>query len=344
MARLLIQQNLVKLFIILFVILLISAAEICPQTIAQTDSSYNKHFEWDYKGQHWTWNLSIPVEVYSSYKAVPVSNRTQNGPSGYGFCTTTEDTYVQSLAKELNNTSNQLNYGAFDKVSFILAFVQSLPYTSDSVTTGHDEYPRFPIETLVDDGGDCEDSAILFASLTLIMGFDTVYINPPGHYAVGILGDNLRGTYWTYPEGSNQTYYYCETTGNGFMIGELPTHFLGQSVNIYSINESKQFIPPVSQTILYPDSTDSMVTLPKTTVQPTPVSTSTIPTVSQPSSEPFLTPISINVVYDNPLLYILGLLSMIIIIGYTIVSVKPKIKQKKTTISIEKAAQLKQVD
>jgi len=27
-------------------------------------------------------------------------------------------------------------------VSFVMAFVQSLPYTSDSVTTGYNEYPR----------------------------------------------------------------------------------------------------------------------------------------------------------------------------------------------------------
>ena len=99
----------------------------------------------------------------------------------------------------MNDTTTQLGYNSFDQVSFVLAFVQSLPYTSDSVTTGHDEYPRFPIETLVDDGGDCEDTSILFATLTLIMGYGTVYINPPDHYAVGILGNNLNGTYWTYP-------------------------------------------------------------------------------------------------------------------------------------------------
>jgi hypothetical protein len=324
MAKASMKQASTKLSIILCLILIASAAEIYPQKAsAETDSFYNKHFEWNYKGQHWTWNLSIPLQLCDTYKAVPVSTRTQDGPAGYGFCTTTLDTYVQNLAKELNDTSNQLGYGAFDKVSFTLAFVQGLPYTSDLVTTGHDEYPRFPIETLVDDGGDCEDTSILFATLALIMGFSTVYINPPSHYAVGILGNNLRGTYWTYPEGSNQTYYYCETTGNNYMIGELPLQFQGQSANIYPINESKQFIPQLtSQTIFSSNPANSTVTLSKSNPQPTPESTCAPPGVSQPTGEPLLPPLSINIVYDNPLLYVIGLFSAAVMVGFAFVSRK----------------------
>ena len=124
-----------------------------------------------------------------------------------------------------------------------MAFVQSIPYTSDLKTTGYDEYPRFPIETLVDNGGDCDCKSILFATLTIILGFQAVFINPPEHMAVGILGNNFKGTFWVYPEGPNQTYYYSETTESGFMIGELPFQYTGQNVNIYSIDASKQFVP-----------------------------------------------------------------------------------------------------
>jgi hypothetical protein len=315
------KQSFAKSLILVCLILIVSAAEICPgRSVAQTEGYYDTYFEWNYDGQHWTWNLSIPVQLYNTYKAVPLSERTQGGPAGYGFCTTTEDAYVQSLAKELNDTSNELGYGAFDKASFTLAFVQSLPYTSDSVTTGHDEYPRFPIETLVDNGGDCENSSILFATLSLIMGFGTVYINPPSHYAVGISGHNLRGTYWTYPEGSNHTYYYCETTGNNFMIGQLPYEFHGKSASIYSINASKQFIPNFLQPMIQPNS-DPRTALPTNSHQ-APIATPTIAPISQPSSEPFLPPLSVNIVYDNPLLYVLGLFTIIIAVGSTIGSIK----------------------
>lgn len=326
MGRLLLKQKPVRLLIILTLALIITVPLVLSQTaIAQTNGNYDKSFAWDYKGKHWTWNLTIPQDLYDAYKSVPVSTRTSDGPAGYGFCTTTRDSYIQSLANELNNTANRLGYDAFDKVSFVLAFVQSLPYTSDSVTTGHDEYPRFPIETLVDDGGDCEDTAILFATLTLIMGYGTLYINPPNHYAVGILGNDLQGTYWTYPEGSNKTYYYCETTGNGFTIGQLPDEFQGQSAYLYTIDEGKQYVPVV-------------VSLPTAEPTPTgaPVTTSTGPTsqpapthagatdIPGPSAQPPL-PLSFNLISENPLLFVVIAFAVVISIVLAMWSVrKPK--------------------
>jgi hypothetical protein len=309
------KQKRTKLLVILTLAIIISVPMILPyKAAAQTDGYFNKSFAWDYNGKHWTWNLSIPQNLYEDYKLVPVSTRTRDGPAGYGFCTTTKDSYVQILAQKLNDTTNQLGYNSFDKVSFVLAFVQSLPYTSDSVTSGHDEYPRFPIETLVDDGGDCEDTSILFATLTLIMGYGTVYINPPDHYAVGILGNNLHGTYWTYPTGSNKTYYYCETTGDNFKIGQLPDEFQLKSAYIYEINENKQYVsnieltPPIEPTPL-PTDAGSIITQPTPTKQPNPTA-STSPSITQPSIQPVL-PLSFNLISENPIFFVIIMIAII---------------------------------
>jgi hypothetical protein len=328
MGKLSLKQKPIRFSIILLLALIIcSPVVFSHQAAAQTNGYYNKSYAWDYNGKHWTWNLSIPQNLYDAYKAVPVSTRTRDGPAGYGFCTTTQDSYIQSLAKGLNDSATQQKYSSYDQVSFVLAFVQSLPYTSDSVTTGHDEYPRFPIETLVDDGGDCEDSSILFATLTLIMGYGTVYINPPNHYAVGILGDNLHGTYWTYPKDSNKTYYYCETTGDGFKIGQLPDEFQGQSAYIYTIDETRQFVPdvvvlPTSE----PSPTDSPVTTlptPVQALQPTPTDSAS-PTITQPSVQPVL-PLSFNLISENPLLFIIIAFAIVVSITLAVWSVrKPK--------------------
>ena len=325
MGGLSLKQKPIKLIVILFLALIVFVSLIFPlKALAQTDDYYDKSYAWDYKGQHWTWNLSIPVNLYDAYKSVSLSERTRDGPGGYGFCTTTKDPYVLSLAKELNDTAKRLEYNSFDTISFVLSFVQSLPYTSDSVTTGHDEYPRFPIETLVDDGGDCEDTSILFATLTLIMGYGTVYINPPNHYAVGILGNNLHGSYWTYPEGSNKTYYYCETTGDNFMIGQLPEEFNEQSAYIYPIDESNQYIPPIAVAPpITPSPTGSPVTLPNQTAQPTP-NDSASPTIPGPIVEPVL-PLSFNLISDNPLFFALIMFAIVVSIGIAVWSVrKPK--------------------
>jgi hypothetical protein len=309
----------VRLLIIFTLALIISLPIIHPleMVTAQTkDQSqyYNKNFAWDYNGNHWTWNLSIPKALYEAYRAVPDSTRTRNGPTGYDFLVTTNDYYVKLLADKLNETTTKLGYSSFDKVSFVLAFVQSLPYTSDSVTTGHDEYPRFPIETLVDDGGDCEDTAILFATITTIMGYGTVFINPPDHLAVGVLGNNLHGTYWTY---NNRTYYYCETTGKGFKIGELPVEFKDQSAYIYPIDQSHQYSTNLEVTPIGPSPTLSLNT-PTPTLGPNPTSS---PAITEPTIQPVL-PISLNLITDNPILFTLIVLAIIISIIATVKSTK----------------------
>lgn len=311
------NKQLKLLFAITLILIVSTPLLALKPAAAQTSGYYDKSFSWDYGGKHWNWNLSIPVALYDAYKAVPDYTRTKNGPSGYGFLTTTKDAYVQMLANKLNDTTNSLGYSAYDKVSFVLAFVQSLPYTSDKVTTGYDEYPRFPIETLVDDGGDCEDTSILFATITLIMGYGTVYINPPDHYAVGVLGDNLKGTSWEYPEGSGNKYYYCETTGDGFTIGQLPDQFSGQSAYIYSIDESSQYVPNVA------------VTLP--TSEPTPtkaplIGTSPpVPTVNPDDQDPTAQtprPLSFNLIEDNPLVSFVIIFAIVFCIALAIWSAR----------------------
>ena len=293
------------------------------QTTSESTEHYNKTFTWDYKGNHWTWNLSIPKALYEAYKAVPDYTRTRNGPAGYGYLTTTEDYYIGILAEKLNETTNSLHYNSFDQVSFILAFVQSLPYSSDNVTTRYDEYPRFPIETLVDDGGDCEDTSILFATITLILGYGTIYVNPSGHYAVGVLGNNLQGSYWTY---QNKTYYYCETTGNGFTIGQLPEEFANAKANLYPIDQTRQFVAhvtvdPNDQTTPAPTDAQSIwTTKPTSTPDPT---DNTMPTVPAPTKQE-ATPLSFNLISQAPVLFAFILLAVVASVGVAVWSVRKK--------------------
>lgn len=208
-----------------------------PRT-ASAETDFKRFFEWRYQGTRWTWNLSIPQSLYNAYRLVSVSDRTRYGTAGYGFLVTTQDYFVTQLADELHEAAVKKGYGAYDEVSFILAFVQSLPYTSDSVTTTYDEYPRFPVETLVDDGGDCEDTAILFATFVLILNYGTIFISLPNHLAVGVLGENLYGSYYEY---QGKRYYYCETTGDDWKIGDLPNEYQSISAHLYSINQHSQY-------------------------------------------------------------------------------------------------------
>ena len=144
-----------------------------------------------------------------------------------------DDSYIDMLVAEIEDAVQQSGFSDYETIEFAAAFVQSLPYTVDLVTTSFDEYPRYPIETLVDNGGDCEDTSILLASIIDAMGYGVVLIKFSDHVAIGIKGgENVTGTYWEY---GNSRYYYLETTGEGWRIGQLPEEYEGVSAYVYPL-------------------------------------------------------------------------------------------------------------
>lgn len=185
-------------------------------------STLNRHYEWEFDGVTWEWDMMIPTSEYLNYSTLP---RTYD----YGSYMTDDNAYIESLAEALNDVADEEDWSSYQLVSFTLAFVQSLEYTEDDVTTGYDEYPRYPIETLVDEGGDCEDSSVLFASLIQAdpINIDAILLilpaEAPEHMAAGVAGGSgIHGTYYEY-DGRN--YYYCETTGEGWMLGDIPSDY-----------------------------------------------------------------------------------------------------------------------
>lgn len=120
------------------------------------------------------------------------------------------------------------------KIAAVIDWIQSFPYVTDDVYEGYDEYPKFPVETLTEVGGDCEDTAILMASLLQSQPFnyDMVLISPPGHMAAGIYSEDRQGRYYTY---DGRDYYYIETTGSGWGIGDMPEDYVGTKASIYQV-------------------------------------------------------------------------------------------------------------
>ena len=216
-----------------------ATAQLLPELeqVDPTEQLINREYKWDYDGREWTWELAIPQTLYDYYKALPRSP-TKN----YSVYVThpLDDEYIDVVTKKLTEIAAQRNFNGYQTVSFAAAFVQSLEYTSDTVTTGFDEYPRYPVETLVDNGGDCEDTSILLAAIIKDMGYGVVLLRfsattgASGHLAVGVKGsEGVYGNYWNYQDSK---YYYIETTGNGWEIGELPEEYENTSAYIYGMN------------------------------------------------------------------------------------------------------------
>jgi len=190
---------------------------------------FHREFVWDYGGKRWTYKLQVPREVYdyfTSLKRLPTSD--------YSVYVTdpADDPYISAIAARFQEVAAREGYSPKQTVEFVVAFVQSLRYVTDDVSKGFDQYARYPLETLVEQEGDCEDTSILLAAILREMGFGVVLIllpGDPGHMAVGVKGENLPGVYYEF-EGAR--YYYVETTATRWPIGRIPDEFRGRKAVI----------------------------------------------------------------------------------------------------------------
>ncbi|MGD0818678.1 MAG: hypothetical protein ABR986_09840 [Methanomassiliicoccales archaeon] len=192
--------------------------------------NYTVSYSWDYLGTRWTLNEKISATTYSDYV---------DQPKTYDFVSyvTKDDTIIAKIAEELKTDALSKGYNT---AQFVLSFVQNVPYGTDENTTGTDNFPRYPVETLVDDVGDCKDHSTLYVSLmeSQPIGVGMVLLEltktgvAVGHMAAGIWATGYRGTYVQY---NDEDYYYCETTSPGWQIGQLPPEMDGYTIQVLPI-------------------------------------------------------------------------------------------------------------
>lgn len=175
----------------------------------------------DAAASEFTVELPISRERYQEFRARPRETDTQQ----WGSYVVAEMPEVDELASTMGNLGRTRGFRSYEQASNALAFTQQcIRYAQDiSPDTGQlVEYPKYPIESLMEEAGDCEDQAILAAAMLKRMGYDVALLVCPGHAAVGIAGsEGLPGTYFM-DEATGLRYFYGETTSDGWLLGELP--------------------------------------------------------------------------------------------------------------------------
>ena len=192
---------------------------ITQQRPPNTRGAIGRRYVWNFRGRHYTILMTIDLERYNFY----------SGKERYDIPKLVEEgrTTIGNLTREFQRTfKRNRSWTRQDRVDFVLSFVQSLPYTRDDVTTGYDEFRRYAIETLIEGGGDCEDTTILVAAILRGLGEKT---------ATDLYTRTHRArSQWRFQRGSltynNIKYYYCETTGTGWTVGTLPAS-VGKTVD-----------------------------------------------------------------------------------------------------------------
>ena len=186
-----------------------------------------RRYLWHFENSDYTVLMAIDNEQYNTISNYNTHKR--HGWNNFHSIVQESTKALRRLVDEFREVMPQ-TWTKERKVNFMLAFVQSLAYTDD-VTTGYNEFYKYAIETLVERGGDCEDTSVLFASILNGLGFEVALIIPPGHLAVGVKG-NFRGGVVSY---KNNNYYYCETTGIGWQLGQVPDDYKGKKATIMPI-------------------------------------------------------------------------------------------------------------
>lgn len=194
---------------------------------------YVRAFAWQSDATSWTWEFRIPKPLYAHYRSQGQRPWCLNDSCDWFRYVTdpNDDAYIEALTSELVRAMESRYSGGqlyHNLLQFALDFVTAaIPYTKDSP----EEWPKYPIETLVELTGDCEDTSILFASLVRPLDYGVHFLLLPGHAATAvevhpsfIENAPYEVGYYTY---AGKHYAFCETTGDpdktGYIrVGQLP--------------------------------------------------------------------------------------------------------------------------
>ena len=213
------------------------------------------YYSWTYDDNSYTMTVDLSYADYYASHATTYSAKSARAVTNWSTVTdfVVVDSTVESIASQLKTLYTD-TYGSVSLnqsyANFILAFVQiEFTYQYDSTLYGQDEYWAYPIETIFNNGGDCEDTSILCAAIYTAAGFQAAVAILPGHAICGVaLSSYSTPTYSSNSYEilkqtvSGNTYYACETTVDTFLaVGVEPisssygafSQYLGQSVRGY---------------------------------------------------------------------------------------------------------------
>lgn len=185
-----------------------------------------KSYSWTYDGNSYTASVSYDYSEFEKYSGTTGASLTERETFDdltsfivvNDVVTSLEDQLAAKYTATYSTEASGQGYA-----EFILAFIQiCYSYLYDQSLYGEAEYYAFPMETIQNGGGDCEDTSILCAALFEAAGYDAGVFLIPGHCIAAVALDSytpgdvdssyaksVAQFHYTY---DGKTYYGCETT------------------------------------------------------------------------------------------------------------------------------------
>ena len=228
----------------LILLLAIASLTASAHSVEEYEDYYEVEHTWEYNKKSCAISLNISKELYRYFRYdrehLAYRYRFQGDelpPNYFSFMLSEHDRPVMhALANEFcRNATSEL-----EKINLALTFVQSLPYAHDTDSKGADEYVRYPIETLVDGCGDCEDKVALLTALFYEMDVDFILLVLPEHMAIGVHCDGIEAE--RYLQFRGKRYYYLETTMNGWLIGQIPEDYAEARMEAVPVDDTPSLL------------------------------------------------------------------------------------------------------
>ena len=175
-------------------------------------------------------NVSEGIWVTESYRSMV------NDPAQ-------EDLY-HALIGEFRKIKTAKGLSDDEYLELMATFVQSLRY--ETLT---DNPTKFPVETVVDNSGDCDDKSLLLAGLLSREGYQVALLSfgPEAHMAVGVAADDYlyKNTSYTFIETTNLSFVGVPTgtLRGGLTLQSNPIIIpIGNGTKIYTSGKETRFI------------------------------------------------------------------------------------------------------
>lgn len=203
----------------------------------QTDPEWQTfRYEWYCQdGSNIIW-LEVPIDLkmYTYYRSL---DRYMKVGEYYHYAMDANNReIIRQIVSGIQDVGSTLSYDDMDMIREVVKFVQDvIEYEYDIDSTGQAEYPRYPIETLCERRGDCEDTAILMAAMLKELGYEVCFVDLPQHVAVAVQAvDDYDST--PYYELNGHRYVYIESTGSGWNIGDVPEEYLQVEAEFFLVD------------------------------------------------------------------------------------------------------------
>ena len=200
--------------------------------------------------------VSVNASVYEGAKRADksvtiIGNISENTWISESYRAMVNDPAQESLYQDLLFAFRKIrienDLDSDEYLELIAVYVQSLQYE-----TLEENPAKFPVETVVDQAGDCDDKSLLLAGLLSREGYSVALLSfgPENHMALGIGSDDCqyRDTNYTFLETTNVSYVGIVTQklGGGVSLNSAPIIIpIGDGVTTYTRCADTRYIQKI---------------------------------------------------------------------------------------------------